>query len=290
MNAIETSGTQTSAVDSAAPNVSCAEPVSRLPPPDAFAAEKFSSAMNRHAPLAGDAGLRDGHLFDLLADLRWPDSAPGQAQSVNDATLLQAPSSDGEACCSAAPQLLADAEPVLLQTLRGQNLPAQDCADDVVLQTKVTLQPERKIGRKSNDLDDDRASDALQSIVPPSIPHLTPHFPAAVDPSAAQAAYTDPARSELRMQEFHHLVSQMGAQVAIDSRRSEVAVSLSHAMFSSTRLRIRGDKDSIEVGYECGSAEETDWFGSNAEALVQRLSTSLQRRVTIRPVADQSAM
>ncbi|WP_136417424.1 hypothetical protein [Herbaspirillum sp. ST 5-3] len=285
MSSIETRGKQTSdAVDHPTSNVTDTEPARRLAPPDAFAAENFSNALNRRAPLPADADVRDGPLFDLLAQLPWPDNTQVQAQSLNDATLQPAPVAGGEAICAAAPPLPANAEPVLATVTHGEHLPVQDGSPDALLQTELTHRMERKIGRKSNAIDDDRAPDA-----PPAILHFTPHLPAVADPSAVQPAYSDPTRTELRMQEFHHLICQMGAQVAIDNRRSEVAVSLSHAMFSSTRLKIRGDKDSIEVGYECGSAEETDWFGSHADALVQRLSTSLQRRVTIRPEADQAA-
>ncbi|WP_292933902.1 hypothetical protein [Noviherbaspirillum sp.] len=285
MSAIETRGKQTSdAVDHPTSNVADTEPARRLAPPDAFAAENFSNALNRRAPLPADADVRDGPLFDLLAQLPWPDSTQGQAQSLNEVTLQPAPVTGGETIRAVAPPLPANAEPVLATATHGEHLPVQDVSPDTVLHTELTLRMERKLGRKSNANDDDCVPDA-----PPAILHFTPHLPAVADPSAAQPAYSDPTRTELRMQEFHHLVCQMGAQVAIDNRRSEVAVSLSHAMFSSTRLKIRGDKDSIEVGYECGSAEETDWFGSHADALVQRLSTSLQRRVTIRPEADQAA-
>ncbi|HJV80572.1 hypothetical protein [Noviherbaspirillum sp.] len=286
MSAIETRGNQNSdAVDSPALTVAGTDPARRLSPPDAFAAENFSNALNRRAPLPADADVRDGPLFDLLAQLPWPDSTQGQGQSPNDAALQPASVTGGEMIYAAAPPLPANAEPSLATTTRGRHVPVQDGSPDTVPQTELTFPMERKISRKSNAIDVDRVPDA-----PPAIFHFTQHLPAAVDPSAAQSAYSDPARTELKMQEFHHLICQMGAQVAIDNRRSEVAVSLSHAMFSSTRLKIRGDKDSIEVGYECGSAEETDWFGSNADALVQRLSASLQRRVTIRPEADQRAM
>lgn len=285
MSAIETRGKQKSdAVDSGALNFSCTDPGSRLPPPDTVAVENFSIALNRRASLPAGADLCDDHLFELLAQLPWPDGTQGPAPSVNDATPHPASAASSEMCRAAASQLPLDAKPGNAQSMNGQHLAVQGCSPDTAFEFEVTLRMGRKISRKTMEIDDNRLPDA-----PPAMHHFTPQSPAAVEVAAPQATFPDSARSELKMQEFHQLVSQIGAQVAIDSRRSEVAVSLTHAMFSSTRLRIRGDKDSIEVGYECGSAEETDWFGSNADALVQRLSTSLQRRVTVRPVADHSA-
>lgn len=285
MSGIGTRDKQNSnAVDSPALNDSCTERGRRLPSPDAATVENFTSALIRRTALPAGAGLCDDHLFDLMAQLPWPDSTQEKAQSVNGATPLPLSAASDKMCLAATPKLPSDPELPRAQIMHSQHLPVQSRSTDTALQSEFELLADRNIGRKAKGFDADRVPDA-----PPAVPHFTPHPPAAVEVTAAQVAYPNPARSELRMQEFNQLVSQIGAQVAIDSFRSEVAVSLSHAMFSSTRLKIRGDKDSIEVNYECGSAEEMDWFGSNAEALAQRMSASLQRRVTVRPVADQSA-
>lgn len=283
MSAIEINGIQKNeATDRQVRSVSGIEPIKRRSPADASTVEKFSNAVNRRSPLPFDADLREDRLFDLLAQLDWPGSGEQiQAQPVNDAPALPGPAAGSEMRFVATPVLLADLGPALAQTMHGQHMPAQDYFSDNGPQTLGTLSAEREINRTVNAADGDQASDSLQAVA-----QFTLQVSATADSNAAQPVHVDRGMTEVRMQEFQHLISQMGAQLGIDSRRSEVAISLSHAMFSSTRLKIRGDKDSIQVDYECGTAEEADWFGTNAEALVQRLSATLQRHVSIRPIAD----
>lgn len=279
MSAIEINGhRKNEPADCRATNASGIEPTRRRSPADAVTAEKFSNAVNRRNPLSADADLREDRLFDLLAQLQGPDGGvQTQAQSVSDATALPAPALPAEATSV----LLAAVESALARTTRDRHTPVQGRPSGDGLQAVALLRVEQNINRTAGAADDDQASDALQAIAQP-----TPQTPAAADSNVTQPAHVDMGMTERRMLEFQQLICQMGAQVGIDGRRSEIAISLSHAMFSSTRLKIRADKDSIQVDYECGTAEEADWFGSNAEALVQRLSITLQRHVTIRPVAD----
>lgn len=102
-----------------------------------------------------------------------------------------------------------------------------------------------------------------------------------VSNSSSQSAAAAGAMTEARLEQLQNLLSQMAAQVSVNSKRSEFIVTLDPVLFADTQLKIQLGEQGLQVDYSCGHAAETTWFGNHAAELSKRLTTALNCPVKI---------